>query len=159
MQMIHGVAALSILNYFYHHPVESIYVYELKHIAQNKWMAQAAVRLIHTPAPLFVPLLTRYFLGICRGKRCPALQPLHISLAFPHCTTTKQAKLGLVHPELRNVLSALTGFFLGGCKERQFTWPSCRGAEKIFDCGSWAECVFFKSDPEASVGSAYLRSV
>lgn len=39
MQMIHGVAALSILNYFYHHPVESIYVYELKHIAQNKWMA------------------------------------------------------------------------------------------------------------------------
>lgn len=117
------------------------------------------MRLIHTPAPLFVPLLTRYFLGICRGKRCPALQPLHISLAFPHCTTTKQAKLGLVHPELRNVLSALTGFFLGGCKERQFTWPSCRGAEKIFDCGSWAECVFFKSDPEASVGSAYLRSV
>lgn len=41
MQMINGAAALSILYYFYHHPVESIYVYELKHIAQNNgWHRQ-----------------------------------------------------------------------------------------------------------------------
>lgn len=33
MQMIYGVAALSISNYFYHHLVASIDGYELKYIA------------------------------------------------------------------------------------------------------------------------------
>lgn len=33
MKMIYGVAALSISNYFHHHPVASIYGYKLKHIA------------------------------------------------------------------------------------------------------------------------------
>jgi len=112
MQMIYGVAALHISNYFYHHhPAASIYGYELKQIAQKKWMARAAAVLITHSSISLCPSAHGVFLRGLHGDEepCQATPLLQLGFSSLHHSEASKGNY-LVHRELRNALPALTGF-------------------------------------------------